>query len=163
MPTPGVDFFRVDRSGPTRRLLVTGVVLVTLGASSVGAHLIHRLPESASHTISLVGGVTMLAGLVLAFGALAMMLFENVYIAIEDQRLVLHDNGKEVVIAWDDLAAVSVEGRTGFLSLERKEAKAVRWYAGGPAKDIAAKIQEARRKALHGLLKTGASNPPSSS
>lgn len=137
--------------------------MVAAGASSVGAHLVRRLPESLSHTISLVGGVTMLAGLVMAFGALAMMLFENVYIAIEDQRLLFHDNGKETAVGWDGLEGVEVEGRTGFLIVKRSRGAPLRWYAGKPAKDIAAKIQEARRKAMHGLLKTGTSNPPPSS
>lgn len=163
MPTPGVDFWRVDRSGPTRRLLVFGVIMVAAGASTVGAHLVRRLPESLSHTISLVGGVTMLAGLVMAFGALAMMLFENVYISIEDKRLLFHDNGKETAVEWDGLDGVEVDGKTGFLVVKRAGAEAVRWYAGKPAKDIAAKIQEAKRKALHGLLKTSTSNPPEAS
>jgi hypothetical protein len=29
----------------------------------------------------------------------------------------------------------------------------VRWFAGKTAKDVSAKVDDARRKALHGLLK----------
>lgn len=153
MATPGVDFFRVDRSGPTRRLLVAGVVMVTAGASSVGAHLIRRLPESVSHAVSLGGGVCMLAGLLMSFGSMALMLFEDVYIAIRESELVFHDNGREVTVAWDELTAVRVEPRTGFLEVARRAGDPVRWYAGGSAGEIAARIEEAKRKALHGLLK----------
>lgn len=37
----------------------------------------------------------MVAGFVLAFGTLAMMLFENVYLTIRDEGLLIHDNGRE--------------------------------------------------------------------
>lgn len=136
--------------------------MVALGVSSVGAHLIRRLPESASHTISLVGGATMLVGLVMAFGALAMMLFENVYISIENERLLFHDNGKEMAVTWDVFEGIDVEPKTGILVVKRTEGAALRWYAGRPAADIAAKVREAKRKAMHGLLKTTSSAPPSS-
>jgi len=141
---------------------VFGTIMVALGVSSVGAHLIKRLPESASHTISLVGGATMLVGLVMAFGALAMMLFENVYIAIENERLLFHDNGKEMAVKWDVLEGIEVESKTGILVVKRTEGAALRWYAGKPAADIAGKVREAKRKAMHGLLKTTSTPPPSS-
>lgn len=156
MATPGVDFFRVDRSGRTRRLLVAGVIMVTLGASSVGAHLVRRLPEAVSHAVSLAGGVCMLAGLLMSFGSMASMLFEDAYVVIRDRELVFHDNGREVMVTWDDLAGVHVDAKTGFLEVKRREGDPVRWYAGRPASEIAARIEEAKRKALHGLLKIGA-------
>lgn len=159
MTTPGVDFFRVDRSGTTRRLLITGFVLVTLGASSVGAHLIRRLPVSASHAIGLAGSVLMLGGLALAFGALAMMLFENVYIAIRDEGLLIHDNGNETTIPWDELAGVGVDRAMGVVELRRADKEPLRRHAGRAATDVAARIGEAKRKAAHGLLRTG-SKPP---
>lgn len=159
MTTPGVDFFRVDRSGATRRLLVTGVLLVMAGATAVGAHLVRRLPDSVSRLVSLAGGVVVIAGLVLAFGSLAMMLFENVYLSIRDDGLLLHDNGKETVIPWDELTRVVVDGPKGFVELHRASQELLRWHAGKAAKDVAARIEEAKRKAAHGLLRT--SNPPS--
>lgn len=155
MATAGVDFFRVDRSGSTRRFLIAGVVLVTLGASSVGAHLIRRLPETVSHGVSLAGGITMLAGLLVAFGSMALMLFENAYVVIREKDLLLHDNGREDAIAWDDLATIRALGETGMLEVTKREGTTLRWYAGRPAAEIAARVEDARRKALHGLLKPG--------
>jgi hypothetical protein len=165
MPTPGVDFFRVDRSGSTRRLLGMGIVMVAGGASAVGVHLMHRVPESTGHLVSLAGGLSMITGLVSTFGALAMMLFEDVYLSIREDGLLLHDNGKETVIAWDDLTKVVVSA--GFVELSHKkrepadgavaaeEAKAdVRWFAGKGAPNVAARIEEAKRKAAHGLLRS---------
>ncbi|MBX3189062.1 MAG: hypothetical protein KF819_18720 [Labilithrix sp.] len=154
MPTPGVDFFRIDRAGATTRLLVIAGVMVACGATAVGAHLVHRLPVDVSHLVSLCGGVTVIAGLVLGFGTMAMMLFENVYLAIRDDDLLLHENGRETSVAWDDLVRVDVDARTGVLTLARREGGPIRWYAGKSAKDIASKVEEARRKAAHGLLKS---------
>jgi hypothetical protein len=155
--TPGVDFFRIDRSGPTKRLLIVAGFMVSGGATVIGAHLMHRLPADVSHVISLAGGVSVIAGLVTAFGSMAMMLFENVYLSIRDDGLLVHDNGKETTILWDDLTKVGVDAK-GFIELRHKKS-VLRWFAGTTAKDMAAKIEEAKRKAAHGLLRTG-SNPP---
>lgn len=151
MPTHGVDFFRVDRSGPTKRLLVVAVTMVTVGSTSVGAHLVTRIDAGLAHTIALAGGVTLLAGLVLGFGAMAMMLFENVYLVIQESGVLLHDNGKETKVPWADLDGVDLDA--GYVVLRRKEADAIRWFAGKGAADVRAKVDDARRKALHGLLK----------
>lgn len=151
MPTAGVDFFRVDRARSVRRLLTVAITLVLVGSTSIGAHLVSRVDEHLAHLISLVGGTMLLGGLVLGFGAMAMLLFENVYLIIQEAGLLLHDNGKETTIPWPDLEAVRVDA--GYVVLERKEAEAIRWFAGKTAKDVSAKVDDARRKALHGLLK----------
>jgi hypothetical protein len=158
MTTPGVDFFRIDRSGSTKRLLVGAVVMVACGATAVGAHLVNRLPATISHAVSLAGGVTMLGGLVMAFGAMAMMLFENVYLSIRDDGLLLHENGRDTVVPWEELTHVSAD-REGFVELRRSEKDALRWFAGKSAGDVASRVEEAKRKAAHGLLRTG-STPP---
>ena len=147
-----LDFFRVDRSGPTKKLLVLAVVLVTVGASAIGAHLMHRLRSDVGHLISLGGGLTMLTGLVLAFGAMAMMLFENVYLQIKDEGVVLHENGKETMIPWGEIEGVEVDAH--HLLIARSNAETVRWFAGQAAKDVRGRVEDARRKAAHGLLKT---------
>lgn len=152
MTTAGVDFFRVDRSGTTTKLLVSGVVLVTTGASAIGAHLMHRLPDSVSHLVSLTGAIAAIGGLVTAFGALAMMLFENVYMTIREDGLLIHDNGKETTVPWDELEEVVVLAPQGLVELRRGEKEPLRWHAGSAAKDVGGRIDEARRKAAHGLI-----------
>lgn len=151
MPTAGVDFFRIDRARSTRRLLVVAITMVTVGSMSIGAHLVTRVDESMAHAISLGGGTILLAGLVLGFGAMAMMLFENVYLVIQEAGLLLHENGTETKIPWTDLESVRVD--QGYVVLTRKESDAVRWFAGKMAKDVCTKVEDARRKAIHGLLK----------
>ncbi|MDB4945182.1 MAG: hypothetical protein JWP97_4716 [Labilithrix sp.] len=151
--TPGVDFFRIDRSGSTRMLLVIGTLLVAAGASAIGAHLVHRLDDSEGHAVTLLGGLSLAAGLVLSFGALAMILFENVYLAIHDSHLLLHDNGAETKIPWNELASVDVDAKKGVLALGRANAAPITWFAGRSARDVGARIEEARRKGAHGLLR----------
>jgi hypothetical protein len=150
--TAGVDFFRVDRSGTTTKLLVSGVLLVTTGASAIGAHLMHRLPESVSHLVSLTGGIAVIGGLVTAFGTLGMMLFENVYLTIRDEGLLIHDNGNETSVPWDELTEVVVLAPKGLVELRRGEKEPLRWFAGSAAKDVGGRIAEAKRKAAVGLL-----------
>lgn len=153
MATAGVDFFRVDRSGPTKRVLAVAGVLVTLGATSIGAHLVHRLEPGVAHLVSLAGGLTVAVGLILGFGAMAMLLFENVYLLIREDALVCHENGKETTIAWEDLEAVKLEEKAGVVVIERRDGEPLRWFAGKDARVVHGKIEEAKRKALHGLLR----------
>jgi hypothetical protein len=148
--TPGVDFFRIDRSASTRRLLVTAALLVAAGATAIGAHLVHRISPEIGHLVSLLGGLATMTGLVLGFGTMAMMLFEDVYLAIEKERVRLHENGKDIAIAWDDLEAVVADETT--VVLRRAKGEAVRFPAGKNARDVARRIEEAQRKAAHGLL-----------
>ena len=90
----------------------------------------------------------------MAFGALAMMLFENIYLSIRADGLLLHENGRETTVLWDDLTKVVADPK-GFIELGRSgNAEALRWFAGKGAKDMAVRIEEAKRKAAHGLLKT---------
>ena len=157
MATAGVDFFRVDRSGATKRLLVVAGALVAVGATSIGAHLVSRLPEDVGHVVSLAGGLVVISGLILGFGAMAMLLFENVYLLIREDGLLLHENGKETTIPWSELESASADRASGVIVFQRKDAERIRWFAGANAKDVHARIEDARRKALHGLFK---SDPP---
>lgn len=154
MATAGVDFFRVDRSGATRRLLLIAGVLVAVGVTSMGAHLVHRLPPDTRRLVTLAGGGMTLMGLILGFGAMAMLLFENVYLLIREDGVLCHENGKDTVIAWEELAQATLEDGTGYVVLERKGSDPVRWFAGENARVLRERVEDARRKALHGLSPT---------
>jgi hypothetical protein len=159
MPTPGIDFFRVDRTAPTRRVLVFAAALILMGMTGIGAHLVHRIPIETAHFVTLLGGLATAAGLVLGFGSMLMMLFENVYLAIEVQGILIHDNGKETKIAWDELAGVEAEPR-GFVALKRSEGEPVRFHAGGDSKRLVSQVEDAKRKASLGILKIDSTRPP---
>jgi hypothetical protein len=153
--TPGVDFFRIDRSGSVRKLLIGAGLLIAIGVTLIGAHLVSRLGPELAHVVSLTGGLTVAVGLITGFGSMAMILMENVYLLLDQEGILLHENGKETKIAWGDLAGVSVAKEEPYvLIFERlKETRPQRWFAGKNAKDIHGKIEEAKRKADHGLLK----------
>ena len=153
MATGGVDFFRVDRSGATRRLLIIAGGLVTAGATTIGAHLVSNFAEGPGRALTLLGGVVTLAGLVLGFGTMAMMLFENVYLLIKEEGLLLHDNGNETTVPWPELEEAALDEKEGFVVFRRKGASPVRWFAGGGAKLVKSRVEDAKRKALHGLLR----------
>ena len=159
MATPGVDFFRVDRSSRTKTLLVVAGLLVSVGATSIGGHLMHRLGASG-RIVSLVGGAMLLVGLVLGFGTMAQMLFENVYLSILEEGLLVHQNGRELTIGWDDLVSVEARSDAGMVVIRPAKDGELEFFAGDQAKLVAAKIEEAKRKAAHGLLKTSSSRPP---
>jgi hypothetical protein len=151
--TAGVDFFRVDRSGATKRVLTVAGVLVAVGATSVGAHLVSRFGPAFGRLVSLLGGMMVIAGLILGFGAMAMLLFENVYLLIREDGVLCHDNGKETTIAWGDLERVTLDVTTGFVVFQCKGAPSLRWFAGKNAKQVQACVESAKRKALLGLLR----------
>jgi hypothetical protein len=146
-----LDYFRVDRSGPTKRLLIVAGILISGGMFLIGAHLVSRLDAGSSHTITLVGGLMLATGLILGFGAMAMMLFENVYLQIKNEGLLMHENGKETTLSWNEIE--SVDQDKAFLVFKRASGDPLRWFAGTDAADVRTKVEEARRKAAHGLLK----------
>jgi hypothetical protein len=80
------------------------------------------------------------------------MLFENVYLTIRDEGLLIHDNGKETPVPWDELTEVVVLAPKGLVELRRGEKEPLRWFAGSAAKDVGGRIVEAKRKAAVGLL-----------
>lgn len=125
-------------------------MLTGIGGTVVGAHLVHRLDSGKGALLSLAGGLTLMAGLLVGFGTLAKLVFEDTWLAIRQEGVVLHDDDAEILVSWDELGEVIVEP-AGYLVFGRAGADPVRWYAGGVAADIAARIAEARRKAAHGL------------
>lgn len=151
--TPGVDFFRVHRGAPVKRRVYLASVLVAIGGTVVGAHLMHRL-GGAGRYWSLAGGITLLAGLLLGFGTLALLLFDNVWLAIRDAGIVLHDDEEERVIGWEDLGDVTAES-DGTLVFGRREAEAVRFYGGRDAPVIVSRVEAARRRGRLGLRVAG--------
>jgi hypothetical protein len=157
---PEPYFFRVDRSGSVRRILVVAGLLVTVGASLIGGHLVTRLGIDLGHTVSLIGGLIVVSGLILGFGGMALLVFENVYVLIEDEGLLCHENGKETKIPWSELERVEIDKVPGFLRFVRKEGAPVRWFMGSSARDVREKVEESRRKALHGLFRSPRSTPP---
>ena len=49
-----------------------------------------------------------------------MLLFENVYLVIGQTELLLHDNGKETRIEWDDLESIALDEARGVLEFREE-------------------------------------------
>lgn len=113
----------------------------------------HRFTPHVGHLVSLAGSVVMLAGLFLGFGTMARMLFEDVYLAIREGGLLVHENGTDLEVSWDDLAGVDVDLDRGQLAVCKKSGERLVFHGGQSAPDIAARIEEAKRKAAYGLLR----------
>mgnify|MGYP001555853882 CR=1 FL=1 len=128
----------LDRFSPLGIALVAVIAatgLVASGCLGIGAHLVSNLNESVGHAISLLGGVITIAGLILGFGGLAMLLFENVYLLIQEQGLVFHDNGKETNVPWGDFEGAELDTKQrGFIVFSRKDASPLRWLAHNASK-----------------------------
>lgn len=127
--------------------------MIAAGASGVGAHLMHRLRPNVSFAVSLAGGCVMIAGLVLGFGTMATMLFENVYLAIRPEGLLVHDNGNETSIPWDDLTRIEADKEEGYVIIHRTEGEPLRFHAGLAKTDLVARVEDARRKSTIALLR----------
>jgi hypothetical protein len=145
------EYFRVDRSGGTRRVLAFAASLITVGATAVGATFVRRLAEVTGHVIAFGGGLCVLAGLVLGFGSMAAVVMENAYLALTRRGLVLHTDADERRIAWDTLKTARADRGAGMVELELDDGELVTWFAGPVCDDIAKRVSEAHRRALHRL------------
>ena len=160
---PPIEWHRVDRARGTRRIIYFAAVLVTVGATFVGAAFSSRFSETGGHYVALGGACTMLVGLVLAVSSALQMVQEDCYCAVRADGILLHhDREHEVLLPWDDIKAIeaSEDDRVVF---ELTEASTYRtsknsreeWPVGTGARALAAHLTEVQKKATHGLLGNG--------
>jgi hypothetical protein len=148
---PPIEWHRVDRGKSTRRTLAFAGVLVTGGATLVGAGFMNRLTESTGHTIALAGACAMLAGLVLGAGTALVMIQEDMYLAVRKDGIVLHwSRDDEAVLAWDTIRSIDASETT--LTFRYGDEKTEEWKVPGGARELAKRLVELKQKAAHGLL-----------
>src|SRR5262245_49849027 len=93
-----------------RRTLAFAAVLITFGATFVGAGFMSRFSESTGHTIALLGACAMVAGLVLGAGTALVIMQEDMYLAVRVDGVLLHwGRDKEKLLSWDAIAAIDVQ------------------------------------------------------
>ena len=145
-----VDFFRADL-GPAavRRILMPAALLVALGAPMVCFGVVLRRVS-----ITFMGTVSMMTGLLLGFIGLSRLLREDRYIGIRGDALVLHlTGGPPLVLAWEDIERITAEA--GALVVVHRAGEELR-YAGTFSKRktqaVAVQLDEFRRKAAFHLL-----------
>jgi hypothetical protein len=150
-PPPPIEWHRIDRGKTARRTLAFAAVLVTGGATFVGAGFMSRLDESTGHTIALAGACAMLAGLVLGAGMALVMIQEDAYLAVRADGIVLHwSRDDEAVLAWDTIA--SIDATESAITFHLSGDKTEEWKLPTGAQPLAKHLTELKQKAAHGLL-----------
>ncbi|HWL86610.1 MAG TPA: hypothetical protein VNO21_12455, partial [Polyangiaceae bacterium] len=102
-PREHLEFYRVDQSGPTKRILIPAVALLTVGPPMVlFSAALRKFPGSTA--IGVVGAALMIAGLVIGFSGLGMLMLDDRYLAVVQGGLLVHLGKEETFIAWEDVA-----------------------------------------------------------
>ncbi|WP_394837654.1 hypothetical protein LVJ94_12165 [Pendulispora rubella] len=104
-----LEFYRVDQSGPTKRILIPALVLLTVGPPMVlFSAAVRKFPHSTA--IGVLGAALMIAGLVIGFFGIGMLMFDDRYLAVVEGGLLVHLGNEETFFAWDSLEAIRHEG-----------------------------------------------------
>jgi hypothetical protein len=146
-----LEWHRVDRS--PRRTLAVAVVLVTGGATGIGAAFVSRLSDTTSHAIALASAATMFGGVFLAVASAWAGLREDVYLAIRKDALVLHRSREdETVLPWGDIDAIRPAEDGTAVTITTKAGAAHLWTVHRGGVELAARITDLRKKIEHGLV-----------
>jgi hypothetical protein len=148
---PPIEYFRVDRSRRTRRLLTFGAVFIVMGTAGIATNFVHRIPHEIASVTTFGGAIFLLFGLVTSFSSMALLLIENHYVAVEKAGLVLHRNESEERVPWTAIEEIAHDGE--LLLVRLGSGGEIRWFMGGDVKKLAAHLEQQRSKALLGFLK----------
>ena len=150
-----LDWYRVDRSAPMRRALAWGACLMAAGSLVIGLSFLARQPVSVRWLAAAVGFVSIVSAPIVALLGLRNGLREDRYIAVLPEGVWLHLEGDGCVVQWDTLARVAFDADHDALVFSLRagdELRVERRFAGVTNRDLAARLDTARRKASFHLL-----------
>ena len=153
-----LDWYRADPWPRMRRILVTGPALLSLGGLVVAVSFATRQPQ-ALRSFAVVAGLGLVAsGAGLTLAGMFWILRDDAYLAIRTDGVFFRSPPRETLVLWDDLARARWDQPQAALILERVGGEAVvvaRRFSriAGPA--LAAKVEQARRRASLGMLERG--------
>lgn len=115
-PREHLEFYRVDQTRPTKRILGAAVLLLTVGPPLI---LIAAAPRSfpTPPGTGVLGAALMMAGLVVGFSGIALLMTDERYLAVVEGGLLVHWGKDEAFFAWDTLEAIRCEGDTLVLAV----------------------------------------------
>jgi hypothetical protein len=147
-----IEWHRVDATRGARGLLLWGALLIALGGTLIGAAFVQRISPSTRSGITLLGAASMLAGLVIGFGSMGLLLTADAYIAVRTDGVLLHSSKDETLLAWGDLRSTRLddEGMCIVFMGEAKEPLGT-FYAGSQARALAERIDKLRQRAELGI------------
>ncbi len=100
-----LEFYRVDQSKPTWRILVVAVSLLTVGPPMVlFSAALHKFHGSVA--IGVAGAALMIAGLVIGFAGIGLLMFDDRYIAVVEGGVLVHIGKEETFFPWDAIVAI---------------------------------------------------------
>jgi hypothetical protein len=145
-----LEWFRVDRSRGTWRLLGTGTILVFVGATLVACGIFTHSTSATLRFLTLVGAAFLVFGLVTAFGGMTILLAQDEYLAVRVDAVLVRRTRGEVVLAWADLKGIRCDEANDALVFETTSDAAYvlkERYSGVTPKTLAPHLEELRRKA----------------
>jgi hypothetical protein len=146
-----LEWFRVDRSAGTWRLLGTGTVLVFVGATLVACGIFTHSTSDTLRLLTLVGAALLVFGLVTAFGGMTVLLAQDEYLAVRVDAVLVRRTRGEVVLAWSELTGIRCGEAEDTLVFETTSEGAYvlkERYSGVSPSTLAPHLEELRRKAL---------------
>jgi hypothetical protein len=151
MEEGALEWYRVDRT--PRRTLVVAVILVTLGATGIGAAFVSRLSDGVSHAIALGSASVMFAGVAMAVGVAWAVIQEDMYLAVRRDAVVLHwSREREEIVPWSEIDSIVARPDDRALTIATAAQASHEWEVRTGAAELAARLVGLRQKALHGLL-----------
>jgi hypothetical protein len=150
-----LEWFRVDRSRGTGRLLVFGAALVFVGASLVAWGVLPHHGADELRYLTLPGAGLLVVGLIVAIGGMTVLLAHDEYLAVRADGVLVHRASGDVSLDWKDLVTITYDATEEALIFESRGAPAYvlgERYSGVTGVALAEHLDELRRKAALGPL-----------
>jgi hypothetical protein len=157
-PATILDWYRVDPWPRMRRVLVAGPALLSLGGLVVAVSFATRQPQATRSLAVVVGLALVASGAGLTLAGMFWILRDDAYLVIRTDGVAVRLPPRETLLLWSDLARARWDEARVALVLQRCDGESVvvaRRFAGIAGPELAAKVEQARRRASLGMLGRG--------
>ena len=150
-PRQYIEFYRLDLSAATRAILIPAALLITVGSAFVcvaAARISISVPRDA---IGLLGGSTVLCGLLFGFGGMGRLLSREGFVGITLEGIHVRAEARDEFVPWEDVACVR-GGEHVELVLRDDRAVELPQVTAPAGLAVHTRLEELRRKASMNLL-----------